>query len=407
MVSVVSYHPGTRAFTAEDPPAGTAEPELSLEALRLRVRQQELLAEYGVLALKGTPFTQLLHEAAAVVAAGLKAEFAKVLKFIPEENRFLVSAGVGWEPGVVGAATIGADTASPAGYALQTGKAVISNHLEIEERFRTPELLLKYGIRRAMNVILEGDGSPFGVLEVDSRSEGEFSQSDIVFLQGVANILGMAIERQRMEANLRTALDRHQLLLKEANHRVNNSLQIVASMLHLQSSNAENPDLRRELREAGSRIAAVARAHQRLYSSNRIDSLDLGIYLTDVCKDLNASIPDCEISVSAEEGIIKPTDRAVAVALLVNELVSNAIKHAYPGAQCRIWATLSRKSGSILLTVRDEGIGLPADFDLNTGRRLGMRLVNAFTKQLRGTLQAVRRNPGTEFVVTIPEDTRQ
>jgi two-component sensor histidine kinase len=407
MVSVVSYHPGTRAFTAEDPPAGTAEPELSLEALRLRVRQQELLAEYGVLALKGTPFTQLLHEAAAVVAAGLKAEFAKVLKFIPEENRFLVSAGVGWEPGVVGAATIGADTASPAGYALQTGKAVISNHLDIEERFRTPELLLKYGIRRAMNVILEGDGSPFGVLEVDSRSEGEFSQSDIVFLQGVANILGMAIERQRMEANLRTALDRHQLLLKEANHRVNNSLQIVASMLHLQSSNAENPDLRRELREAGSRIAAVARAHQRLYSSNRIDSLDLGIYLTDVCKDLNASIPDCEISVSAEEGIIKPTDRAVAVALLVNELVSNAIKHAYPGAQCRIWATLSRKSGSIVLTVRDEGIGLPADFDLNTGRRLGMRLVNAFTKQLRGTLQVVRRNPGTEFVVTIPEDTRQ
>src|SRR5581483_7461552 len=288
--------PSTRAFTAEEPPAGTAEPELSVEALRLRVRQQALLAEYGVLALKGTPFSQLLHEAAAVVAEGLKAEFAKVLKYLPQENRFLVCAGVGWEADVVGVATIGADTESPAGYALQTGKAVISNHLDIEERFRTPDLLLKYGIRRAMNVILEGDGSPFGVLEVDSRSEGEFAQSDIVFLQGVANILVMAIERQRMEANLRAALDRQQLLLKEVNHRVNNSLQIVASMLHLQSSNTENSDLRRELREAGSRIAAVARAHQRLYSSNRIDSLDLGVYLTDVCNDLNASLPDCEIN---------------------------------------------------------------------------------------------------------------
>jgi two-component sensor histidine kinase len=198
----------------------------------------------------------------------------------------------------------------------------------------------------------------------------------------------MAIERQRIEGNLRDALDRQQLLLREANHRVNNSLQIVAAMLHLQSSSTENPDLRHELREAGSRIAAVARAHQKLYSTNRIDSLDLGVYLTDVCKDLNASIPDCEINISAEEGIITATDRAVAIALLVNELISNAIKHAYPGAQCRIWVTLSRSADATnLITVRDEGIGLPEDFDVKTGRRLGMRLVNAFTQQLRGDLQ--------------------
>jgi len=132
MVSVVAYNPATRAFTAEEPPAGTAEPELSIEALRLRVRQQELLADFGVLALKGTPFPQLLHEAARVVADGLKAEFAKVLTNWPAENRFLVCAGVGWDADVVGVATIGADTSSPAGYALQTGKAVISNHLDIE-----------------------------------------------------------------------------------------------------------------------------------------------------------------------------------------------------------------------------------------------------------------------------------
>ena len=88
---------------------------------------------------------------------------------MPEDNRFLVCAGVGWEPGIVGSAIVGADMASPAGYALQTGKPVISNQLENEERFRTPELLRRHGIRRAMNVILQGDGKPFGVLEVDSR----------------------------------------------------------------------------------------------------------------------------------------------------------------------------------------------------------------------------------------------
>ena len=407
MVSVVAYNPTTRAFTAEDPPAGTAEPELSIEALRLRVRQQDLLADFGVLALKGTPFPQLLHEAACVVAEGLKAEFAKVLKYISEENRFLVCAGVGWEPGVVGVATIGADTASPAGYALQTGRAVISNHLDIEERFRTPELLLQYGIRRAMNVILEGDGTPFGVLEVDSRSEGEFRQSDIVFLQGVANILGMSIERQRMEESLRKALDRQQLLHREVNHRVNNSLQIVAAMLHLQSAQTESDNVRHELREASSRIAAIARAHQRLYNSDQIGTLDLGAYLTDVCQDINASVATCEIDDTAERGIIAPTDRAVTIVLLVNELVTNAIKHAYQEARCRIWVTLSRVAERpIHITVRDEGVGLPADFDLTSGRRLGMRLVNAFTEQLGANLHVVRKEPGTEFVITIPANDR-
>ena len=88
------------------------------------------------------------------------------------------------------------------------------------------------------------------------------------------------------------------------------------------------------------------------------------------------------------------TDRAVAVALLVNELVSNAMKHAYPGAPCRIWVTLSPNGERTNVTVRDEGVGLPEDFELKTGRRLGMRLVNAFTKQLHGRVTNRAQKPG-------------
>jgi two-component sensor histidine kinase len=345
----------------------------------------------------------LLDDAARLVAEGLKADFAKVLKYLPEDNRFLVCAGVGWGPDVVGKATIGADMASPAGYALRTGKPVISNHLEIEERFRTPELLIEHGIRRAMNVILQGDGTPYGVLEVDSQSEGEFAQNDIVFLQGVANILGMAIERQRMEGNLRQALDRQQLLIKEVNHRVNNSLSIVASMLHLHASGAESNEVRYELRQASSRIAAIARAHQRLYKSDRIDTLDLGAYLTEVCKDLADSMPSCEVNVSAEEGIEIRTDRAIPAVLLVSELITNAAKYAYPAGNCRVWVTLSRApKDNVLISVRDEGVGLPPTFEIKSGRRLGMRLVGSFSQQLQGDLQALRKDPGTEFVLTMP-----
>ena len=128
--------------------------------------------------MHGASFDELLESTARMAAEGLRAEFSKVLEYIPTEGRFLLRAGVGWEQGVVGVARIGADLASPAGFALKTGRPVISNHLENEERFRTPEILREHGIRRAMNVILQGDGQPFGVLEVDSRSEDEFVEHD-------------------------------------------------------------------------------------------------------------------------------------------------------------------------------------------------------------------------------------
>src|SRR5258708_31174947 len=137
-----------------------------LEALHHRVRQQEILAELGVGALQGPGFDQLLGDTARLTAEGLRTEFCKVLEYIPAENRLLVRSGVGWEPGVVGVVSIGADLASPAGFALKTGRPVISNHLDIEERFRTAEILVRHGIHRPMNVILHGDGTPFAVLDV-------------------------------------------------------------------------------------------------------------------------------------------------------------------------------------------------------------------------------------------------
>jgi GAF domain-containing protein len=177
-------------------PADGDQTDLSASTVSLRIRQQELLAELGVTALKRTSLSDLLETTVRVAAGGLEAEFCKILECHPAENRLVMVAGVGWEAGLVGVASVGADLESPSGFAPRTGKPVISNHLEQEERFRTPELLRAHGVRRAINVILQGDGAPYGVLEVDSPSPGVFSEHDIAFLQGAANILGMAIERQ-------------------------------------------------------------------------------------------------------------------------------------------------------------------------------------------------------------------
>src|SRR5580658_7544810 len=277
-----------------EPPTSNERPdELTGRTLRQRIRQQELLAELGVLALQRTSFSDMLNHTARMTAEGLGAEYCKVLEYIPAENRLLVCAGVGWEEGIVGSASVGADLASPAGYALRTGKPVISNHLENEQRFRTPELLVEHGIRRAMNVILQGDGSPFGVLEVDSTSEGEFSEHDIAFLQGAANILGMAIEQQQYQRKLQAALDRHEVLLKEVNHRVKNSLQVVSAMLQLQANAADDQALGEQLNEAATRVNAVGRAYERLAYNADNENIDLMEYLSEIIDDLRPTVAPC------------------------------------------------------------------------------------------------------------------
>jgi two-component sensor histidine kinase len=311
---------------------------------------------------------------------------------------------VGWQAGIVGVATVGADLESPSGFALRTGKPVISNHLENEQRFRTPELLLEHGIRRAMNVILQGDGSPYGVLEVDSRSEGEFSEHDIAFLQGAANILGMAIERSRYERNLKTALDRHQVLLKEISHRIKNSLQIVSSMLHLQASTAEDDGVIAQLADASSRVSAVGRAYERLAYDADVENIDLRAYLQAVCADAINASSNCKLHFDGADGIWLYADRAISLALIVNELVTNAVKHAFSNdREGHIFVRLDRQdANTALVSVRDDGIGLPPNFDLSVSKKLGLRIVTALATQLGADISRTPQAEGNEFVVLVP-----
>src|SRR6516165_7859217 len=109
---------GPKKPVVEDAPHGGGRGETNDRALRLRIRQQEILAELGVTALKGMRFQELLDEAVCRSAEGLEAEFCEVLEYIPSENRLLMRAGVGWREGLVGVASVGADLASPSGFAL-------------------------------------------------------------------------------------------------------------------------------------------------------------------------------------------------------------------------------------------------------------------------------------------------
>ncbi len=400
----ISEPPSLQDAVVEPSPEGDR-PDLTHRALMLRIRQQEILAELGVVALQRTELGELLDRTVQLAAKGLEAELCKVLEYMPDKNRLLLRAGVGWEPGLIGTASVGADLGSPSGFALRTGQPVISNHLEHEERFRTPDLLKAYGVRRAINVILQGDGSPFGVLEVDSRSEGEFNEHDITFLQGAANILGMAIERQRYERSLRDALEHQKVLVSEISHRVKNSLQLVASMFTLQAAATNDSTLAQGLRDAIGRVTAVARVHERLYRTASIGTVDLAAYLGEVCYDLASITPQSVVRYDAEGSIPITTDRGIRVALLATELVTNAARHAYrgnDGGEIRVKLTRSELDpNTVILSVRDEGVGLPAEFDAEKGEGLGMKIVRALVVQTGARLTIRSHEPGSEFIVEI------
>jgi len=386
--------------TARSKPAAGGEP---LPGLQHRIRQQEILAELGVSALQGASLDQLLTDTVRLTAQGLDADFCKVLELLPAENQFLVRAGVGWSRGVVGVAKIGADLESPAGYALRSGQPVISNHLEKETRFRTPELLRRHGVRRAMNVILQGDGKPYGVLEVDSRSPADFREQDIAFLQGAANLLGMAIEREREETKLKAALARNETLLKEMNHRVKNSLTIVGSMLRLQAQDSDDERVSELLNEASHRVDAIAKAHDQLSQGSDVDRMDIGGYILALCRDLDESVARCDVRTEVEDGIIIPTDRAVSAALIVNELIANAAKYAYESRSGIISVRVVRGAGkNFIVSVRDEGAGMPDDLDPRDRKGLGMRIIASFARQLNATIELRKHAPGAEFIVSIP-----
>ena len=265
-------------------------------------------------------------------------------------------------------------------------------------------LVAPYHTHRAMNVILQGDGSPYGVLEVDSRSEGEFAEHDIAFLQGAANILGMAIERQRYERQLKNALDRHQFLLKEITHRVKNSLQIVSGMLRLQANSVDNDALRAHLEEASGRVSAIGRAYERLSYDADVEDINLGPYLQDVCADAISAASHCKLHFDAVQGIRLDADRAISLALIINELVTNATKYAFPDRfDGHIWVRLARQAeNTALISVRDDGVGLPTGFDMSKSRGLGMRIVAALSKQLGAAISHRGHLGGTEFELMVP-----
>ncbi len=213
-------------------------------------------------------------------------------------------------------------------------------------------------------------------------------------------------EIKSMEAALRKLVGQKSTLLREVNHRVKNSLQLVSSLLTLQTMSLPGAAERVHFQDARSRIDAIARVHSRLYQTEQFQTIEFGSYLNELCADLSrASGGDTlgSIEVRAER-VDLPIDQAAPLGLIANELITNAIKHR-GSSPANVLVSLDRTDDLLALTVTDQGPGLPAGFDMRRSRSLGMRLITSLTGQVGATVTLMPVERGTSFriALTMPE----
>ena len=196
-----------------------------------------------------------------------------------------------------------------------------------------------------------------------------------------------------------------EMLLKEIHHRVKNNLQIVSSLLNLQSRNVHDEAARDAMREGQNRVKSMAIIHQNLYQEDDLIGVDTGQYIAKLTDSLRRSYnidPD-RISITTDiEAGKQDVDLMIPLGLITNELISNALKHAFTdGRQGHISVSLKRENNNLKLSVKDNGVGIPDKDVSNTSASMGMKIVHAFTSKLKGQL-SVHEDEGTEFILKIP-----
>src|ERR1700704_6279849 len=236
---------------------------------------------------------------------------------------------------------------------------------------------------------------------------GDFIPLLQVAVNGALRQASIQKARDEAEAEVHASRDRYaalaaerEVLLREVNHRVGNSLQIIASLLHLQASTSAQEDVKAALTNAMGRVAAVAQVHRRLYTSHDLKSVLLNQYLDALLEDLRRSAEGNRMSrltLKAESVEIDP-DRAVAIGIIVNELVMNAVKYAYPDGAGPIHVELHGQGDNLILSIADDGVGLNVKSDpRSTG--MGQRIVTAMANKLDAHVERDPGHHGTRIVL--------
>lgn len=261
------------------------------------------------------------------------------------------------------------------------------------------------GVQSVISVPMVYGGRLLGLLGFDSvRVEKKWPEDIIALLKIVGEMFVNALERKWADGQLKASLKEKELLLKEVHHRVKNNLQIMSSLLNLQSGYINDKQTLEMFKESQNRVKSMALIHEKLYESEGLTGIDFAEYIRNLTAYLfrlyEVNAKAISLKIDAEK-VFLDVSTAISCGLILTELLSNALKYAFPaGREGEIFIDLrSHSNERIKLSVSDNGIGLPKDLDFRNTDSLGLQLVCALTDQLRGTIE-LERSAGTAFVIT-------
>jgi PAS domain S-box-containing protein len=299
-------------------------------------------------------------------------------------------------------------------------RAVVVNDCHADARMQAVAAAFEAIAMRAMAVVpMVRDGRTIAVVVLSSRAPyiwsprttaltsvlGERSLLCVQRLENIRALRDMSRELERRvearTAQLTALVAEKEVLLKEIHHRVKNNLQVISSLLNLQSMHINDAAAAAVLSESRGRVHSIALVHEILYESQELSRLDFAAYIRSLVQTVvqAQSVPACAISTVIEaESVRMPLAMAIPCGLLINELLTNSLKHAFVGRKRgNISVRLSGQPGDrVLLEVADDGVGLPVDKDVQALRSLGLDLVYTFAEQL-GARVEVERTGGTRF----------
>jgi len=270
----------------------------------------------------------------------------------------------------------------------------------------------RYGLMTYLGIAVKVNQVAVGSLCVVYQKDLEPREEDQHLMNIVGAAIGVEEERKQAEDQIRASLQDKEVLLKEVLHRVKNNLQIVSSLLNLQAGRVRDQASLEVLRESQNRIRSMSLIHEKLYQSSSVAQVDLAAYVQELAEALlrsyqaEAQIVRLGTRVTGEARM--GLDTAIPCGLIVNELVSNALKHAFPpGRAGEIWIEVGQDpDGRFRLTVGDNGVGLPDGLDVRRTESLGLQLVVTLINQLDGSLE-LRRTGGTIYSITFADPRAQ
>jgi PAS domain S-box-containing protein len=306
------------------------------------------------------------------------------------------------------------------GWTTSHGETLIVQDAQADER-HVGKLGEQIGLslRSIASVPLQVKGRVIGTLQaVDTEAE-RFGPDDLKLLEPLAASAAIAIENARLyerardeiaerreaQEALQASLREKESLLQEIHHRVKNNLQVMTSLLRLQCQFTEHPQIQQALAANRDRIQSMALVHEHLYRSPDLAHINLADYLRRYVPYLTRvyrqQAHHIAVKIEAKDAFLE-IDHAVPCGLLINELVSNALKHAFPdGRAGEIRVEAQTENGQAKLSVSDDGVGFPEDLDFRCARSLGLQLVDTLVRQLSGEI-SLESHKGTTFEVTFP-----